>query len=84
MEIVVELSTLNVFHHQVELSLGVYYIVQSHDVPVLKFFEDADFSDNIFLPRRLHQVKLFINFDGKDKTCRDVNSLFDRSIGSLT
>ena len=54
LQVIIELCALDIFKDEEELSLCIYYIIETHYILVLKFLKDADFTDDTFLATSIH------------------------------
>ena len=54
LQVIIELCALDIFKDEEELSLCIYYIIETHYILVLKLFEDVNFTNDTFLATGIH------------------------------
>ena len=54
LQVIIQLCALYIFKDEIELSLCIYYIIETHYILVLKFLKDADFTNDTFLATSIH------------------------------
>lgn len=73
----------DVLHHQYHIFRCVNHFIQPYNVKVRHFFQEFDFSFDTFPAVRVHQLILFVNFEGDFLVQSFVEANTHDSVGSL-